>query len=139
MVLRNCNRCGKLFEAVSARMTICPECEQADELDFEKVKEFIAEHPTANVIEVTKGTGVARKRIYEWIRSGRLNAGGFHSHLTVECESCGAPISSGRLCKECSARLRREAEKVLGKDKKPEKEGERAGFHLADRLMRRDR
>ena len=59
MQLRNCRRCGKLFNYVGK--PICNECVQQDEKDFELVKAYIYDHPKATITEVSKETGVSVK------------------------------------------------------------------------------
>ncbi|NLY29761.1 MAG: hypothetical protein GX047_03935 [Firmicutes bacterium] len=139
MALRNCARCGKLFTAVSSSMKLCIDCEREDQDQFNKVKEYLKEHAAATVIEITKATGVERKQIYEWVKTGRLDIASVVD-LGLSCESCGKPIKSGRFCIECAARIESDARKVLA-DGKP-KQGadtkkDRAGFHMADSIRRR--
>ena len=95
MALRNCASCGKLFDAPSSSIRLCLQCEMDDQKQFDKVKEYLKEHATATVIEITKDTGVGRKQIYEWVRTGRLDVAGIHD-LGIVCEGCGEPINTGR-------------------------------------------
>ncbi len=140
MALRNCARCGKLFTAVSSSMKLCIDCEREDQDQFNKVKEYLKEHAAATVIEITKATGVERKQIYEWVKSGRLDIASVVD-LGLSCESCGKSIKSGRFCIECAARIESDARKVLSEGKPTQqaadKRKERAGFHMADSIRRR--
>ncbi len=137
--LRNCIRCGKLFSPISSSMKLCFDCDREDQEQFNKVKEYLKEHSTATVIEITKATGVERKQIYEWVKSGRLDVAHVLD-LGLTCESCGKPIKSGRFCIECAARIESDARKVLAESKptaaKKEKD-RKAGFHVADAIRRR--
>lgn len=140
MALRNCANCGKLFSAPNPSMKFCLECERKDQEQFDQVKEYLKEHATATVIEITKETGVERKRLYEWVRSGRLDVAGIED-LGLRCEGCGMAITSGRFCLECAARLQQDAKRLLGGQKpqsRPREEG-KTGFHVANNIIRRRR
>ena len=140
MALRNCANCGKLFNAPTATMKLCMECEREDQKQFDQVKEYIKEHPTATVIEITKETGVERKQLYEWVRSGRLDVAGVKD-LGLRCEGCGEAITNGRFCAQCAARLQDDAKRLLGGQKPQSRPGAggKAGFHVADSIVRRRR
>ena len=139
MALRNCARCGKLFTAVSSSMKLCVDCDREDQEQFNKVKEYLKDHSTATVIEITKATGVERKQIFEWVKSGQLDIASVVD-LGLSCESCGKPIKSGRFCIECAARIESDARKILSESKpksRDAKKEEKAGFHMADAIRRR--
>ncbi|MCX7796160.1 MAG: MerR family transcriptional regulator [bacterium] len=104
MPLANCKECGKLFLKVAS--DICPECQRKEEEDFNKVKEYLKEHPNANLSEIMEATGVGENKISKFIRAGRLS-------IKPTCESCGRPIDSGRLCPECRIKLLKEVRNVL--------------------------
>lgn len=140
MALRNCAGCGKLFDAPSPSIKLCQQCEMDDQKQFDKVKEYLKEHATATVIEITKETGVGRKQIYEWVRTGRLDVAGIHD-LGIVCEGCGEPINTGRFCIQCAARMQHDAKRLLT-GQKPQSGARRekkAGFHVADSIVRRRR
>lgn len=133
--LRNCPRCGKLFTYRGKR--VCEECAAEEERDFEKVKEFLKDKPGATVLEVTTATGLDQRKVLEFIREGRLTTLGL-PNLTAECEQCGAPITSGRLCPRCAEKLKREIDGAAGSrhQKAGENEGYSGKMHTADRLKR---
>ena len=93
-------------------MRLCVDCAREDQEQFNKVKEYLKEHSTATVIEITKATGVERKQIFEWVKSGQLDIASVVD-LGLSCESCGKPIKSGRFCIECAARIESDARKSL--------------------------
>ncbi len=101
MELRNCPRCGKLF--ASSGRGICSQCLQEDARDYDLVRNYLRSNPGANMVEVSRETGVELGKIEEFIRQGRLLA---YNKLHVACEMCGAPITSGRLCENCQRGLR---------------------------------
>lgn len=101
--IRNCARCGRLFSSTGNR--ICPACLAEDEKRFQKVAAYLKEHPLADVLEVSQGTGVEEHVILEFVRTGRLEAVGLGEKLQVQCERCGRPIRSGRYCAACQKEL----------------------------------
>ena len=53
MDVRNCKKCGKLFNYVSGPM-ICPLCKEELEEKFQEVKKYVSEHPGCGIPEVTE-------------------------------------------------------------------------------------
>ncbi|TCL64806.1 hypothetical protein EDC14_1018105 [Hydrogenispora ethanolica] len=70
MEIRNCKRCGKIFNFVGVE--ICNNCFLQEQTEFEKVREFIYGHPNTTVPEVSKATGVDVRVISRFLREGRL-------------------------------------------------------------------
>ncbi len=103
MELRNCPECGKVFTYI--RTNLCPACQQKDEEDFKLVRKFIAQNPGCDILAVSEGTGVSEAKIIRYMREGRITAGTNNVNLRINCEVCGALISGGRFCKECSEKL----------------------------------
>ncbi len=107
MELVNCARCGKVFARVGKN--ICPDCLAEEEETFKKVREFIEENPGLTVHEVAEKCAVAPKKIYGFLKEGRLQRQKFNASETKwRCESCGAYITSGRLCQNCQKILKDE-------------------------------
>ncbi|VBB09431.1 Hypothetical protein LUCI_4721 [Lucifera butyrica] len=101
MGLKNCPQCGKLF--LDNPVGLCPECVAQEERDEARVGEYLREVKTkASIDEIHEATGVKHKVILRMIRSGRVV-----SDFAIEypCESCGAPISEGRVCQNCSKNI----------------------------------
>jgi len=137
--VRNCIRCGKLFNYLGK--PICNGCIEKDEEDFEKVKEYIYDHPKCSISEVAEAIGVSIRKITKFLREERLEvAEGSVGWLT--CESCGEEIKTGRYCKECSGGLRERLSSISGieQDKEPEVELKKANYksqmHLKHHLKK---
>lgn len=103
MSLTNCKRCGTLIPSVGTRL--CPDCLQAEDEEYHRLREYVRKHPEAPVMQVSKETGVPVARIYDLVRKGKLVAISPESDLAVECVGCGRRIVSGRLCQRCTYRL----------------------------------
>lgn len=113
MPLANCKECGKLFLKVSS--DICPECQKKEEEDFDRVKNYLKEHPNAKITEIIEETGVSEIKVNKFIKSGRLS-------IKPTCEVCGRVIDSGRICPECRMKLLREVRNIIGVGKSKEYE-----------------
>ena len=96
MNVRNCRKCGKMFNYITG-VPICPSCKEAMEAKFQEVKEYIREHKGAGIQEVSEACDVEVQQITQWLREDRLEVTE-GSNIMLNCETCGAPIRSGRFC-----------------------------------------
>lgn len=129
MSLINCKRCGTLIPANASKL--CPECTEAEGQEYHSVRDYVKQHPSASVMQVSKATGVTVPRIYELVRKGKLVAHSAESDLAVECAVCGGRIVSGRVCNPCKSRLGQKG----GSDHSSQMTGR---VHLKSRLRRPD-
>ncbi|MCL2216212.1 MAG: flagellar protein [Defluviitaleaceae bacterium] len=98
METKNCPRCGRVF--VQIREPICDRCVKAEEEIFEKVREYVKENPNLTIKEVSEQCDVSTKKILQYIRDGRLEAGqGMKGEIV--CSKCGKHIFIGRMCETC--------------------------------------
>ena len=115
MNVRNCRKCGKMFNYVSGP-PICMQCRDELEEKFQEVKGYIMEHAHATINQVAEDCDVTTNQIRQWLRDERLEleegAG-----ITMFCENCDAPIRSGRFCEKCKNTM---ANKLNDSIKKPE-------------------
>lgn len=136
MDIRNCKRCGKIYNYDG--FSICRNCRRDDEVDFQKVKEYVYEYPGANISEVHEVTEVAVDKIISFLREGRLEIaeGG---NLILECENCGVSIRTGRFCDKCTSDLQREFGGVIdsARSKNTDKPKKTEKFRFADRYKDR--
>lgn len=103
MDVRNCRKCGQLFNYVYG-VPICPACKEALENTFKEVKKYIQEHPGVGIKQVSEECNVEVGQIQQWVREERLEFASDNG-MGVNCESCGAPIRSGRYCDKCKTNL----------------------------------
>lgn len=99
MNVRNCKKCGKLFNYM-AGLPICPACKEMAEKKFQEVKKYIRENPRADIQEVAENCEVEVSQIQQWIREERLEFTD-DSPIKLPCEGCGAMINSGKYCDRC--------------------------------------
>ncbi len=112
MDIRNCKRCGKIFNYVG--VAVCNECSRQEQEDFEKVREYLFNHPNSTTIEVTNATGIDPKVISRLLKEGRLLADNIQTPDgdEIKCEKCGQPIFKGRFCEKCVADMKNEFQKA---------------------------
>lgn len=99
MNIRNCKLCGRIFNYVSGPST-CPSCRESMEAKFQEVKEYIREHRGVGIMEVAEACDVDPAQIRQWLRDDRLEVTE-DSAIFLNCDSCGAPIRSGKFCERC--------------------------------------
>lgn len=99
METMSCKTCGKLFNYISG-LKLCPSCSKKMEEKFSQVKEYIYEHHTASMADVANEFDIPTQQIKRWVREERL-AFSEDSPVTLNCESCGAIIRTGRFCANC--------------------------------------
>lgn len=102
--MKYCQRCKRLFPYSGFGHIYCSRCKEADERDFEKVKDYLYDHPGATMLEVEEGTGVIMKHITTYLREGRLEIPQ-NSPIFIKCEMCKGDIRYGRVCPACADRL----------------------------------
>lgn len=103
MEVKNCVKCKKIFQYLSGPQ-LCPNCKDQEEKDFQAVKDYLRANPKATITEVSEELEMSVDKITRYLREGRLEiAPG--SAIILECERCGAPITTGRFCSSCSGRL----------------------------------
>lgn len=61
MDVRNCRKCGKIFNYV-AGLPICPACQEIAEKKFQEVKDFIRENHGAGIEEICETCEVEKIR-----------------------------------------------------------------------------
>ena len=103
MEVRNCRRCGRLFNVLSGE-DLCPACKKNVDDEFNKVKEYVLENKGVSVEKVAKDNDVSMKKIRQWIKEERLELS--DPLLSgIVCEKCGKPICTGRYCDGCKSSM----------------------------------
>lgn len=116
MNVRNCKKCGRIFNYVTG-LPICPACKEEADKKFMEVKNYIRENRIAGITEVAEKCEVEVRQIRQWVREERLEFSA-ESPVGVDCENCGAMIRTGRFCEACKAAM---AKELGGAIKKPER------------------
>ena len=103
MNVKNCRKCGKIFNYIGG-LPICPTCREAADKKFAEVKDYIREHKRCSIPEVSEACEVDEAQIRQWVREERL-VFDTESGIGIICETCGTPIASGRYCDRCKLEL----------------------------------
>lgn len=140
MMLRNCAECNRVFSHPVQKL--CPSCLSEKEELFNKVKQYLIDHPLATISEVSEATGVDTDRILEFLREGRLQIK--PTDVTLRCKICDEEIESGTVCDKCRKKLNpslETAERPIQRRIRPqvtEVEQRHTGrVHLLDSIRRR--
>lgn len=116
MEVVNCRGCGRLFNYLG-RVPLCPNCQKELEEKYQQVKQYIYDNPRANIQQVADDNDVSVQQLRNWVREERLEFTDA-SLVGLSCESCGAMIRSGRLCRHCKDKMANTMSKLY----KPEPE-----------------
>ncbi|MBO4980512.1 MAG: flagellar protein [Lachnospiraceae bacterium] len=116
MNIRNCRNCGRIFNYVAGAI-LCQPCRELMEKKFQEVKEYIRQHPGVGIAEVSEACDVDPAQIRQWLREERLEVTE-NSAIFLNCESCGAPIRTGRFCEKCKCSMTRDFKEAVA-EKKP--------------------
>ncbi|MCI7130787.1 MAG: flagellar protein [Lachnospiraceae bacterium] len=103
MEVKACRTCKRLFNYIAGPVR-CPACSDALEKKFQKVKQYIWDHKTASLQEISEENDVSVGQLRQWVREERL-CFTEDSPVGLECESCGATIKTGRFCDNCKNKL----------------------------------
>lgn len=124
MNVRNCRKCGKIFNYLSGP-TVCPQCKEKSEEKFQEVKKFVQENHGSGIHEISQRCEVDVSQIQGWIREERLFFAA-DSPIGIECENCGTMIKTGRFCEKCKNDMAKRFSPAIQKEepqkKKPDTE-----------------
>lgn len=137
MDVRNCRKCGRLFNYALGPI-ICQHCKESMEEKFQEVKKYVYEHPGCGISEVSDECEVETKQIKQWLREERLQFSE-NSAVLLNCESCGAPIRSGRFCDKCKTNMVQTLGNTYKKEKPREEPKKKNDTHEKPRMHYLDR
>lgn len=103
MNVRNCRKCGKIFNYIVGAV-MCPRCKEEMEKKFQEAKKFVQENRGATIAIVAEEVGVEPQQVRQWVREERLEFSD-DSLIGIACEKCGATIKSGRFCEKCKGEM----------------------------------
>lgn len=111
MGIKNCKKCNRIF--ADDNFDLCPVCRNKDLEEFKMIKDYLYDHPGADIQTVSEETGVDTKKILKFLREGKLEIRDDSPNLLLGCEKCGAPINTGRFCKKCISEMQKEFKSVV--------------------------
>ena len=104
-----CAQCGGIMIFKGVGEYKCEDCGKLEYDDYGKARNYIEQHPGANMAEVAIATGVPQKSIRDMVKESRLEIAP-SSNVFLRCEICGTSIRSGRFCAKCETAHHREIE-----------------------------
>ncbi len=133
MNVRNCKKCGRIFNYVSGPV-VCHKCREGLEEKFQEVKKYVRENSGVGIQEVAEECEVDPKQIRKWIQEERLEFSE-DSPVKIPCEGCGAMIRSGRFCEKCKAQVTKDFQGIVGQRKAQQDPGaDTSGKRASDRM-----
>ncbi len=118
MNIRNCRKCGRIFNYVVGPH-LCSSCREALEVDFQRVKAYIGENKGATINRVAEECQVDVSQIHQWLREERLELSD-STGIVLLCEKCDAPILCGRYCDKCKREIAMGLNNVIRSNQKTE-------------------
>jgi predicted amidophosphoribosyltransferase len=115
MEVKNCRGCGRLYNYVGGGnyRNLCPDCISKLEDKFQEVKRYIEDNRVANIKQIAEDCDVNPKQIEQWVREERLVFSD-DSPIAIFCQSCGAPIKSGKYCSNCKETVSDQLSQLYG-------------------------
>jgi predicted amidophosphoribosyltransferase len=112
MPLAKCPRCKRLFS--KADVKVCTTCWPAEEEDYAKVRDVIAQEENLAAAEVAKRAKVQIDVVDRMINDGVIAAVSTGTPMNVLCGMCGAPAISlsKKLCQACLDKLNHQVAKA---------------------------
>ncbi|SDM97819.1 flagellar protein [Lachnospira pectinoschiza] len=115
MEVRNCRGCGRLYNYVGGSYrNLCPDCVKKLEEKFQEVKRYIEDNRVASIRQISEACDVNPKQIEQWVREERLVFSD-DSPIAIFCQTCGAPIKSGKYCENCKETMSDQLDQLYGK------------------------
>src|SRR5579859_4526753 len=137
MSLANCSRCGRVFSFVPGSRDICPACIKEEDDNYLKIFHYLSTRPSATAQEIAQATEVDIKEIYRYVRENRLRL--VKTDTGLYCESCGVPISQGKICDKCRQKLSEEFKNNIDQLKQNKQKGPHSGDEKRDPKHLKDR
>lgn len=130
MPLAKCPRCNSFFDKKTH--TVCSKCIADEEVDHEKVRVYIQDHPDETADQVAEGAKVDRDCVLRMLEQGVIQSSALIKD--IKCGRCGAPAISmtKRLCEKCLAELNSKLVQEAARIKLPQKKETVIHSHLPD-------
>ncbi len=103
MNVKNCRKCGRLFNYITGQQ-MCPACKEELEVKFQETKAYIKEHTGVRLEQVAEACDIDVRQIRQWLREERLELTE-DSMVVLDCELCGGPIRRGKYCDKCKQNM----------------------------------
>lgn len=132
MNVRNCRKCGRIFNYVMGPLT-CPACREEQEKKFQEVKKYVQDNHHVGISDIVNECGVDASQVQQWIREERLVFAD-DSPIRINCEKCGAMIKTGRFCENCKNEMARGLNNAFAKPEAVKEEKPATGRDANSRM-----
>lgn len=129
-ILVNCAKCGRFFES-DGYVRLCSICIEQDINDFDRIREYLYQHPYAKMFEVSNTLDISIGKIKRYLREGRLEIVEKNNQF-LKCEKCGKPICSGIYCDDCQKQVNQNI-KVIYTGNAAKKSDQKFSYHAAEK------
>ena len=109
-----CKDCEGLMVFEGLGRYKCEKCGFTEHDDYGKARNYIEEHPGANVAQISQATGVTTKSINNMVKEQRFEITS-DSRTFLRCEICGTNIRFGRCCVNCESAFHKQYEDKVRK------------------------
>ncbi len=105
MPLATCLRCKQMFNKVQS--AVCTACQDAEDAEFEKIRQVIEKNENLNVEEVAEAAEVDIPVVRRMVEGGLVKQVAAMDGEVTRCGQCGAPAisTSKKLCQVCLDKL----------------------------------
>lgn len=99
--VKRCVECNGVLRYVAGGMYKCQKCGKEQLDDFGRIKQFLDENGPTPAFIIHEETGIDMETINYMVKASRLECTE-DSPVFFQCETCGSPIKSGRICNVCA-------------------------------------
>lgn len=133
MPLASCPRCKKMFNKTN-NVLVCTSCETAEEDDYTRIREVLANQPGLTAEQTAKEADVAVAVVQRMVKEGALAA--VNPSDAIMCGRCGsnpAISAAKRLCAACLEKLNLEVAQASAAIKMRDAKSAQVGEYLSAR------
>ena len=106
-MVKQCEKCNRLFEDMFGTHDLCPDCRKEEEEVLRDVKDYLWDNPGTTEAKLWELFGVVHKQIVKWLRDERIELTP-SSKIKLQCMRCGSMIYKGRYCPDCQLKISQE-------------------------------
>lgn len=126
----HCPGCGRIYQ-INLRQ-LCANCAAAEDALMTLMEKELRSNRKLTTEELAERVSERPEKIRAWIRRGKLKVYDY-PNLADACDLCQAPIRKGKLCQNCSARIRGEVQQAYEQDRLMQERKRRENSYLNKR------
>ncbi|WP_156922204.1 hypothetical protein [Cohnella thermotolerans] len=110
-----CPGCGNLYQPNA--YPLCPSCSMQEHEQIATIERHLRRNRFLNNDEVAELAAIPKEKLRTWIRKGRIKLYDY-PNLADSCDLCGEPTRQGKLCVDCSTRIRADIRQAFEADRR---------------------